>query len=157
MELSNVSGVVNTTDTLVFVCGKQSSIFNIIFSNITGLASNVDIKIFNKKLNRELNLPKGEEFLIYLAKGLSVQPNNILKFGVSVGKRNFKRAVKRNILKRRMREAFRISKSDIIQHLLFANRKIELMIIFKAKEELSFQIIQLDLQKALAKLKNQIH
>jgi len=83
MELSNVSGVVNTTDTLVFVCGKQSSIFNIIFSNITGLASNVDIKIFNKKLNRELNLPKGEEFLIYLAKGLSVQPNNILKFGGS--------------------------------------------------------------------------
>jgi len=85
------------------------------------------------------------------------QNDDILKFGVSVGKRNFKRAVKRNVLKRRMREAYRINKSQLIQHLLSVDRKIELMIIFKAKEELSFHVIEIDLQKAIAKLKNQIH
>ena len=35
------------------------------------------------------------------------------EFGVSVPKRHFKRAVKRNLLKRRVREAFRLQKGRL--------------------------------------------
>jgi ribonuclease P protein component len=35
------------------------------------------------------------------------------EFGVSVPKRNFKRAVKRNLLKRRVREAYRLNRSRL--------------------------------------------
>ncbi len=125
----------------------------------TNFGISIHEKLKSKKQITELFNTGKHVFInsIHIVWQYSLLNEDNLKFGVSVGKRNFKRAVKRNVLKRRMREAFRMNKSDLIQHLLFTNRKIEFMIIFKAKEELSFQIIEVDLQKAIAKLKNQIH
>ncbi|HEY0654513.1 MAG TPA: ribonuclease P protein component [Chryseosolibacter sp.] len=62
----------------------------------------------------------------------------------SVSKRNFKRAVDRNLLKRRMREAFRLNKES-----LPASRKLLIAYIYTAKEILTFTQIQERLVKTL--------
>jgi ribonuclease P protein component len=56
---------------------------------------------------------------------------------VSVSKRNFKKAVDRNLLKRRMRESFRLNKNRIP-----ASKKLLIAYIYSAKEILTFAQIQ---------------
>src|SRR5688572_6472406 len=55
----------------------------------------------------------------------------------SVPKRNFKKAVDRNLIKRRMREAFRLNKQS-----LPASGKLLIAYIYSAKEILTFTQIQ---------------
>jgi ribonuclease P protein component len=49
----------------------------------------------------------------------------------SVTKKSFKRAVKRNLIKRRIREAFRKNKYKLYEFLESADRKIVFIIIYK--------------------------
>jgi ribonuclease P protein component len=62
----------------------------------------------------------------------------------SVSKRNFKKAVDRNLLKRRMREAFRVNKES-----LPASSKLLIAYIYTAKEILTFTQIKERLVKTL--------
>lgn len=55
----------------------------------------------------------------------------------SVSKRNFKKATDRNLIKRRMREAFRLNK-----HRIAASDKLLIAYIYSAKEILTFAQIQ---------------
>lgn len=59
------------------------------------------------------------------------------KIGVSVSKKKFKKAVDRNLIKRRMREAFRINQSK-----LNSPQKLNLMIIYTSDQILTFEQIQ---------------
>lgn len=54
---------------------------------------------------------------------------------VSVPKRLFKRAVKRNLLKRRLREAYRTNKS------LIAGSRLSIMFLYNTKEVLSSEAV----------------
>ncbi len=47
----------------------------------------------------------------------------------SVPKKSFKRAWKRNLIKRRMRESYRLNKSDLVAHLAAEGRHIDLALI----------------------------
>ena len=66
---------------------------------------------------------------------------------VSVPKRNFKRAVKRNLLKRRLRESYRTQKE-----LLDAGRAVNLLLFYNAKEVLDSGTIKSEVGEILRKV-----
>ncbi|WP_034920370.1 ribonuclease P protein component [Gillisia sp. CAL575] len=72
------------------------------------------------------------------------------KTGVSVPKRNFKKAVERNYLKRLMREAYRKNKYLVESNL---NQKYALMFIFTARKKYDSQEISDCFIQLLNKLK----
>ncbi len=61
---------------------------------------------------------------------------------VSVPKRIFKRANTRNLLKRRIKEAYRLNKQKLLHHPEFVNKKVSIAFIYTAKEKLSFHFIE---------------
>lgn len=97
-------------------------------------------RLNNKKLIQEL-FEKGSSFYLFPFKVYTLRnpdqrfPSHQVLFSVS--KKNFKRAVDRNLIKRRMREAFRLNKSIIV-----ASPKIQIAYIYSAKEILTFAQIQ---------------
>ena len=69
---------------------------------------------------------------------------------VSVPKRLFKRAVKRNLLKRRIRESYRMQK-----HMLGAEHGTDIMFIYNTKAILPFREIYETVGRILEKISNQ--
>lgn len=70
-----------------------------------------------------------------------------IKIGVSVPIRNFKKAVDRNLLKRRIREAFRIH-----QNSLKVPGKLNIMFLYSGKEILEYSEIEKSMTALLAYL-----
>ena len=63
------------------------------------------------------------------------------QLAISVPKRAFKTAVQRNLLKRRIREAYRLNKSGWYEKLAAGELRLALMLVFIAKEELPYEEI----------------
>ena len=70
----------------------------------------------------------------------------------SVPKRTFKRAVKRNLLKRRMREAYRLNKQLLYEPLKANQQRISLMIIYVDKEVKNYATIEKGMIKGMKKV-----
>lgn len=68
---------------------------------------------------------------------------------ISVPKKLFKRAVKRNLLKRRTREAYRLNKSILSTEACLAGRTVHVAFVFAAKELLEFKTIQHGMRRIL--------
>ncbi len=66
--------------------------------------------------------------------------------GFSVPKKHFKKAVKRNLLKRRMKEGYRLNKHYV------ANLQMDIMIIYTAKKEEPFAKIETSIIQLLSNL-----
>ena len=64
---------------------------------------------------------------------------------VSVPKRSFKRAVKRNLLKRRMRESYRLQK-DLL------GPEYDILFVYSSREVLPFEVIFADMAAVLTKV-----
>ena len=66
----------------------------------------------------------------------------VVKVAISVPKKSFKKAVTRNKLKRRFREAYRINKSLVYAGDGPKGKEIRAFFIYTAKEELSYKEIE---------------
>jgi ribonuclease P protein component len=88
--------------------------------------------------------------LIYTRAGMVMdQP---VKVGVSASSRIFKKAVDRNRIKRLMREAYRLNKTSLVQHMNITGQQFAVFIIYTDKVLPEFSIINQKMQVILNKL-----
>jgi ribonuclease P protein component len=111
-------------------------------------------RLCSKKLIEKL-YHNGSSFLLYpfritwLPDDEGTMPAQIL---VSVSKKRYKRAVDRNLVKRRIREAYRLSKAGHLYPLLTTGQCLLLNISYIGKEITTFEQMQKKLIQAFVKL-----
>jgi len=118
----------------------------------------------DERLNSKILIGKlfseGDSFLAYPLKVVLLKTDFIESFpaqvSFSVSKRNFKKAVTRNLIKRRMRETYRLQKSSFYQKLESENIKLVMMFVFIGKEISSYQEIEKGMKSALKKTLSKI-
>ena len=74
----------------------------------------------------------------------------------SVSRKKFRRATQRNLLKRRMREAWRVSKSTLYRYLLDGHAQCAIMFIYIGKEEHKFDFIASKITRSLHRLRKSL-
>lgn len=74
--------------------------------------------------------------LVYLAQPAGA---DLVKMGVSVSKKYFKKAVDRNYFKRLLRESYRLNKSLLLENL---ENEYAFMLLYQTKDRLTFAEIQ---------------
>ena len=83
---------------------------------------------------------KGESLRLCYYENTDIEHNRIM---VSVPKKLFKRAVKRNLLKRRIRESYRKQKPSV------SDKNFDFLFIYISKRESSYESIYKDVEKLL--------
>jgi len=80
----------------------------------------------------------------------------VLQMGVSVGKRHFKRAVDRNLLKRRIREAYRKQKHDVKETLTALGISMDIFFVYSNARISDYAEIETAMTNGLLLLKDKI-
>ena len=120
-------------------------------------------KRFGFPKTERLKSRKQIDFLFAEGKAFSVFPLRViyrfsaaekgeLKAGVSASKRNFKKAVDRNRIKRLLREAYRLQKEELVQ--LVKEKKVsgQLFFIYTDKTIADFETLKTAMAKCLQRL-----
>lgn len=113
-------------------------------------------RLTNKKAF-ELLFNSGKSFVLSPFRLVWIETKSTSAFpvqlGISVPKKSFQKASDRNKLKRRIRESYRKNKHTLYEKLKKKNLHIALMVIYIAKNQLSYQEIErkmiLSLQKVI--------
>ena len=103
---------------------------------------------------------QGQSFIAYplrvvylpVEKRLSV-PVSIL---ISVPKKKFKRAVKRNLIKRKIRESFRLHKQELTDNLTAADKQLLVAFIYLDNQIASFAEMEKAMNKAFRILREKM-
>jgi len=118
-------------------------------------------RLCNKRLIDEL-FHNGSSFLCYPFKASWLLVDDeaqtvSAQILISVSKRRYKRAVDRNLIKRRLREAYRLQKQQHLYELLVSSdKKIVLSLGYIGKQIESFDFIEKKMLKLLKQLSEQL-
>ena len=126
------------------------------------MSAKIEHKTFTKeerlcgKKAIDLLFEKGSSFLVFPFRVvfLSDKQEGSLPVRVAFGvsKKYSKRAVKRNLIRRRMREAFRKNKHTLYGELTNRDKRLMLFISYIAKEETAYAVIEKKMIKAFDRL-----
>lgn len=110
-------------------------------------------RLCSKKIIDRL-FSEGESFLIHPLKFVFLKtelPASVpVQVGFSVGKKIFKKAVQRNLLKRRMREAYRLNKHELYPAINEVQSAV--FIIYIGKEIADYHTVEQALKRGIKKL-----
>ncbi len=84
---------------------------------------------------------------------ISIVKEGLVKYGISVPKKKFKRAVDRNRIKRLVKEALRLNKSILSQEVSKQNIEVHIMILFTGEKQIpTYHFIEIKIKEILKRL-----
>ena len=124
--------------------------------------------MFEFPKNQKLCNDKSIEILFENGKSLSEKPFRIiynidnnnedvfLKALIVVPKKRVRLASDRNVIKRRVKEAYRLQKSELEKYLKSNNHQLNLAIIYQKHEILDYKLIEEKIKLLLSRLKEEL-
>ena len=113
-------------------------------------------RLRSKKVIEKL-FAEGRSFLVYPYKvvylNIGSEDNHPVKAAFAVSKKLYKKAVQRNLIKRRMREAYRLNKHELLSDSHSIRKAI--MFIYVGKEIFSFHFMEKAMVRALHRVRKQ--
>ncbi|MCD4835220.1 MAG: ribonuclease P protein component [Bacteroidales bacterium] len=79
------------------------------------------------------------------------------KIAISVSKKNFKRAVDRNYIKRKIKETYRQNKQSLYKELDKINRKLYFFVIYTAKHDIDYLTLNSEMKLLIQKLNDKLN
>jgi len=118
----------------------------------------------NQKLCNEKAIERLFENGKYLAEKpfriiYNIDNNNedvFLKALIVVPKKRVRLASDRNVIKRRVKEAYRLQKSELVNYLKSNNHQLNLAIIYQKHEILDYKLIEVKIKLLLSRLKEEL-
>lgn len=115
--------------------------------------------------NIETLFQSGEAFLIFPLRMIHLKVNLSsqdaakapIQLGISVPKKRIRKAVQRNLVKRRIREAWRLQKGKYFPNRRPPNFQIQVFVIYLSDKVLSFSVIEEAVGKCLQRLQAIYH
>jgi ribonuclease P protein component len=113
-------------------------------------------KLKSRKLIAEV-FANGKNFSVYPLRVTYLLKKNIqppgIQIGVTASKKNFKRAVDRNRIKRLLREAYRLQKNELLEKVKEADLHCSVFFLFTGRELVSYK----EVSDCMAKVLEQLH
>lgn len=124
--------------------------------------------MFHFPKNQKLCNEKAIERLFENGKSLAEKPFRIiynidnnsddifLKSLIVIPKKRVRLASDRNVIKRRVKEAYRLQKSELEKYLKSNNQQLNLAIIYQKHEILDYKLIEVKIKLLLSRLKEEL-